>query len=792
MTIQARRFRVTGLVQGVGFRPTVYRIAVELGLVGDVFNDPLGVEVHLEGPASQLDEFKSQLLKQKPPLARIDTIVASDVPVKGYTAFEIAKTQANGPVKTSITADACTCQACFDDILNPQNRRYRYAFTNCTHCGPRFTITRALPYDRPQTSMATFPMCEACQKEYEDPLDRRFHAQPNACAVCGPQLKLTDAAGRAVEGDVIDLVAQRLRAGDIVAIKGIGGFHLVCDATQAAAVQRLRQRKHRDEKPLAVMVSSVAAAKRYATLTPAAIELLTSAAHPIVLAPKTTVELEGIAPGLNEIGVMLPYTPLHALIFHSLLGHPTDVDPLQVDNPWALVMTSANPGGEPLVIDNDEAYARLGHIADWICTHNRDILIRCDDSVVRVVDEAPIWVRRARGLTPQAIATVPLTPEVNVLALGSYLKNTASLSRDHEIFLSQHIGDLENVASCQALPQAAQHLQSILEVTPDAYASDLHPDFYSTRLAQELAQTHQKPWLGIQHHAAHIGAVMSEYQRTQTTFGLALDGVGLGADGDIWGGECLKVGPTGFTRLGRLRPLPIAGGDKAAQEPWRMGAAILEAIGQSEAIATTFSHCAGAPWMAQLLKSPHTPKSSALGRVFDGVSALLGLCDYQRDEATAAMRLEACAAACQQPIALPEAPLATVTRTDRGLFELDLTPLFKRLWAYQQAGVERASVAHFFHQALSQALLHWVHVIVAAQPQPVTHFALSGGCMLNRVLAHALPEGLRAQGITPLMSHQVPPGDGGISLGQCWLAKLALQAGVTHYRYENDEATCHA
>lgn len=429
----AKFFRINGLVQGVGFRPTVYRIAMDLHLNGEVFNDAQGVGVVLEGETDSVLRFPEKMREEKPPLARIDFIHTSDVPWRGYTSFTITESQ-GGQVKTAITADAATCHACLEDMFNPANRRYRYAFTNCTHCGPRFTITRHLPYDRPQTSMDKFPMCENCLTEYHNPLDRRFHAQPNACPECGPKLTFARDNRQAVDGDVIDLTIEAIRRGEIVAVKGLGGFHLVCDAKNPKAVERLKSRKRREEKALAVMVANVESAKLFTEISEKEKEVLTSVARPIVLLAKNAgIELEGIAPGLSDLGVMLPYTPVHWLLFHTLAGKPDGAQwthDLVLNE--ALVMTSANPSGEPLVIDNDEAFERLENIADAWLIHNRDIVTRCDDSVVRVINDTPVFLRRSRGYAPEAIKFADTIE--SALATGAYLKNTVAVSRDQDVF----------------------------------------------------------------------------------------------------------------------------------------------------------------------------------------------------------------------------------------------------------------------------------------------------------------------------------------------------------------------
>lgn len=817
---EARIVRVTGLVQGVGFRPTVYRIAAALNLAGRVWNDEAGVGIRLEGDASALDAFPDTLLAEKPPLARIDSIEMTKALPEGLEGFSISETHAGGRVTASITADAGTCEACFADMFSSSNRRYRYPFTNCTHCGPRFTITRRLPYDRPQTSMAKFPMCPACLREYEDPLDRRFHAQPNACPVCGPELQLLLPTGKPAElvpedaGDPVRAVVRALKAGLTVALKGLGGFHLACDARNAEAVARLRSRKHRDEKPLAVMGASVEALEQYVVFTPEEKKLLTSPARPIVLARKRTAEgvtdtaidtttganaltdaefdarLEGVAPGLTDIGVMLPYTPLHAMIFHTFAGEPEGTAWMHdagVDT--LLVMTSANPGGEPLVTQNDEAVERLGSMADLILVHNRDILLRCDDSVVRVADEKPLFIRRSRGFVPEGIKT-GVSELPCVLALGPYLKSTCAISRGDEIVLSQHIGDLENRSTERALEEAVEHLESILDARVEALACDLHPDFFSTRFAQVLADERSLPLIRVPHHAAHVGAVMAEAGLTGEipVLGLALDGVGLGpvlegCDSSestaIWGGELLLAGSTGFERLGALRSLPLPGGDRAAREPWRMGAAVLTELGRETEIARRFAgHVT--PQMAeaivQLIRNPRlTKRTTSTGRWFDAAASLLAGVPVQHDEATAAMRLESLAARSKATFADSELD-ALVRVTEQGV--LDLLPLMDRLLDGHDRGESPEDGALLFHLALAKGLVRWVGEVRAAcayTPMDPKHVALSGGCFANRFLASGVAKGLEAMGLEALLPRKAPAGDGGVAAGEAWLASRIVE-----------------
>ena len=599
--VMRRALRVRGQVQGVGFRPFVYRLAHDLALSGRVLNDGAGVEIEVQGPDARLDEFRNRLEREAPRLARIDAVESrATAPCANEPGFVIAAS-GRGPVSTGVTPDSAPCADCIDEMFDPQDRRWRYAFTNCTNCGPRYTITAALPYDRPNTSMARFRQCPACQREYDDPLDRRFHAQPNACPVCGPRLTLLRPDGEpiAVE-DPIAATLQLLRAGEIVAIKALGGFQLACDARNAAAVARLRERKAREEKPFAVMVANVASCAPLAFPDAAERALLESAERPIVLIAQglaAAAALPGVAPGMTTLGLMLPAAPLHLLLFHEAAGHPAGTGWLQQANELVLVMTSANPGGEPLVIDNAEAVYRLGRIADALLVHDRDVLLRCDDSVVRAQDDrGAAFIRRARGYTPLPIRLADDGP--SILAVGGYLKNTVCVTRAGEAFLSQHIGSLDNAPTCSALDETVDHLCDVLEITPQAVVHDLHPDFYSTRFAARFARTRAVPLVGAQHHHAHIAAVLAEHRVRGPVLGLALDGVGLGVDGTAWGGELLRVSgaqlrparTSGAHRAARRRPcraraMAHGGRSDATDGPWQRDRGPLRAAGRAHGAA---------------------------------------------------------------------------------------------------------------------------------------------------------------------------------------------------------------
>jgi len=753
---------IRGQVQGVGFRPFVYRLAHDLRLGGWVRNDAAGVAIEAQGPATALERFLTAL-RQPPPLARIDELQTMTLSARvGPENFHIHASHA-GPVLAEITPDVAVCAACLAELFDPADRRYRYPFVNCTHCGPRYTITRALPYDRPNTSMAGFPLCPDCAREYHDPADRRFHAQPVACPVCGPRLSLRDAQGNPITvAEPVRATVERLQDGAIVAIKGLGGFHLACDAHNAAAVARLRQRKQREAKPFAVMAANLASLAPWVECNEHEQQLLEAPERPIVLLRQragVAAALAGVAPGMDRLGVMLPYTPLHYLLFHQAAGRPDGGDWLTRPWPLLLVMTSANPGGEPLVIDDEEAFARLAGIADGFLTHDRAIVARCDDSVRFWPPSCAAFVRRARGDVPRRIALPAAGPPV--LACGGWLKNTICLTRDAQAYLSPHIGDLDHAAACQALEETVERLLDTLRIAPERVARDRHPDFYSSRLATAFAAERSLPCVTVQHHHAHIAAVVAEQNLNRPLLGLALDGVGLGDDGGHWGGELLWVDGARYRRLGSLRPLPLPGGDRAAREPWRMAAAVLHALGRGDEIPRRWPGPLAEP-VHRLLErgdETHCPLTSSAGRLFDAAAALLDVRRISDYEGQAAMELEALAATHG-----PAAPLADGYHlTESG--QLDLLPLLA--WLADQA-IEPALGAARFHATLALALADWV--TRAARREAVTDIALGGGCFLNRPLSVQARDGLERNHLRVHEAHQAPPNDGGLSLGQAWVA----------------------
>ena len=757
---------VRGVGQGVGFRPFVYRLALEEGLAGFIGNDTDGVTIEIEGPVDRVEAFQVRLRAEAPPLARIDSVVVKEAATTGEKGFRIVASEVLGRVSTGIPADAATCPECLRELLNPADRRYRYPFLNCTNCGPRFTITRRIPYDRPQTSMAQFKMCPACQAEYDDPLNRRFHAQPNACWECGPRVWLVGAAGVEIAAD--DPVAEcidRLVAGQIMAIKGIGGFHLSVDATNEAAVMRLRERKRRYGKPLAVMVRDIQAAREICALTEAEEALEMTVARPIVLVRRREGcgIAEGVAPGIPWLGVYLPYAPLQHLLF---------ADP----RVRALVMTSANLSEEPIAIDNDEARARLGTIADAFLMHDREILQRCDDSVMAVVDGAPQLIRRARGFVPLGVELPLDTPPL--LAVGGHLKNGFALAQGRHVYQSQHLGELENLTGLEFFKESLDHLMRTFEIEPETVVHDLHPGYLSTAWAREWARERGLGLIAVQHHHAHVAGCMAEHSLDGPVIGLSLDGTGYGSDGRIWGGEVLICRMESFERFAHLEYVPMPGGEAAIREPWRMALGHLSAagfdIGSSEMLALVGATEKEARVLRRMMeRGVNAPLTSSLGRLFDAAAAVvLGRreVDY---EAQAAIELEGLAV---DELDEPGYDLEMLggNWAAREPMRISAEPLWRGLIEDLRSGVSKAQIAGRFHAAVAAGFVR-AAVLARAATGP-GQVALTGGCMHNRRLARLLRAGLEAEGFEVFQHAQVSPGDGGLSYGQVAVAAAMLRS----------------
>ena len=767
----AQRIEIHGVVQGVGFRPFVYRLAKGHHIAGWVRNTSWGVEMEVEGQGDALARFVHDLAAKAPPLARIESLVAQEIAVNGYQSFEILHSEPQEGAYQLVSPDIATCADCLREVLDPADRRYRYPFTNCTNCGPRFTIIEDVPYDRPRTTMRAFRMCPDCRQEYDDPLDRRFHAQPNACPVCGPHLTLLDAQGRplAERESALAQAVARLRAGYILAIKGLGGYQLACDATRSEAVARLRQRKRRPHKPFAVMVTDLHEATQHAELSNAERALLNSPAAPIVLLPwrEGSPIAPEVAPGTRIIGLMLPYTPLHHLLLRDV-GLP-------------LVMTSGNLSEEPIARDNDEALRRLAGIADYFLVHNRDIYSRYDDSVWFVPAGGPQPIRRARGYAPFPIRLPIATPPI--LACGPELKNTFCLTRDRYAFLSQHIGDMGNLETWEHFEETLRLYRALFHVAPEIVAHDMHPDYRTTR----FALTQPQPRVAVQHHHAHLAACLAEHGVLDPVIGVIMDGTGYGLDGRIWGGEFLIGDARGFQRAAHLQNLPLPGGDSAIRKPYRIALAYWQALLGEHPLPAALARIPEAERTAiaaMVTRGINAPLTSSAGRLFDAVSALLGICQEASYEAQAAIELEAMAQrpwhdAEPYPLAIEEyegvqswgqvRPWVMLTR------ELDLRPLFEALAYDVAAGMSPATIAWRFHLTMASWIVQTCALL--RRQTGLEQVALSGGCFQNRLLLSLLLPRLCEQGFTTLLHQQAPCNDGGVALGQALIAHYATIKG---------------
>ncbi len=782
-----------GQVQGVGFRPFVYRLAHEFALTGHVNNTAQGVFIEIQGPLQNLHAFSHALQNQLPPLAKLTHFSVEATKIQPQeTHFSIIHSQGHqsGAHSVLISPDMGMCPQCQEDMQCPHNRRFMYPFTNCTNCGPRYTITHSIPYDRPHTSMACFALCPSCQEEYENPLDRRFHAQPNACPQCGPKLWLVEAAQYAKEHhskphehntctpriqdqDALSLLAQRLLQGSLAAIKGLGGFHLVCHACDIQAIARLRQQKNRPHKPLAIMVPHMDMAHLVAHISPQEEALLKSQEKPIVLCKRKTLLPESLAPDTDTIGIVLPYTPLHEALFQHLENATTQA---QQQYPLALVMTSGNASGEPLCLGNREALQKLTSMADIFLLHNRDILIRNDDSVCAAHylndnTEQTVFLRRARGYVPRPTPLPSWAKKApTIMGTGAELKNTLCLTRQDSAFVSQHMGNMINVENSNFYRQVHAHMEMLLQIKATCIIHDAHPDFFTTHMAQELAAQRDIPCHALQHHFAHAYAVLAEHGHQGPALALSLDGTGYGLDGTIWGGELLHIQGSKHTRLGRLSPFALAGGERAIREPWRMAVALAQGTVHETRLGQEY---AMAPAILEMLhKNIHCPLTSSAGRLFDAVAAALSLCSHTTYEGQAAIRLE------HAQKALWQKPLPTLNMTQLSgcisqkqgeIWELNSKSLFSHTMDYAQ-NHGPAAAAQFFHMALAQGFTHMASL--AAQEQNTQTIVLCGGVMQNATLHRLLYSQLTHEGFKVLTAQDIPANDGGIALGQAYYGLL--------------------
>lgn len=773
-TMPHYRFDIKGYIQGVGFRPFVYQLATELALSGHVQNEITGVTVHIDGSQAEIDTFRARLIENLPAPAKIDriqkTAIDDSYPQTGFRILNtdakpsrIGKSASDSALVTDVPTDQTVCHHCLSELFNPNNRRYKYPFITCTSCGPRYSLIESMPFEREDTSMVKFKQCTACLKEYTNPGNRRFHSQTNACTECGPQLSLLDAKGEKITGrDIADEAVRRLAEGQILAIKGIGGFHLMCDARNATAVNLLRQRKNRAHKPFAIMALNSLSITNIGQLDDASAKQLNDQRTPIVLLPKTPncdSQLVGVAPNVSDVGVMLPQTPLHFLLFKSYLDRQEDTQPANwrsSPHPLLLVATSANLSGEPIISDNIKCIEKLANIADAFIVHDRDILQRCDDSIY----QSSTVIRRARGWTPSTLALSHTG--ASVLGCGANLKNTFCLAHTDKAILSPHMSNLSSAEACHHYRQTIEKYLSLLAIKPEAVACDHHPDFYSSRFAETFSQSQNIPLIRVQHHHAHLASVMAEHKLQGAYIGLALDGVGLGENNHAWGGELLYGEGVTSERLSYLPELSLPGGDKATTEIWRIGAALLSK--QQRGPTQTFPQLRANPAHMMLFGDAlkHQPKTSSLGRWFDAIAAITGIIHNVSYEGQGAMMLEAFA---HNHTNMSTKRLIT--------FCVDGHPDFTDLVAHILTLTDPALAAKTFHTELISGLACWVEK--AAKQRLVKQIICSGGCFQNRLLRKGIQDQLGEKGYQVYFNERVPANDGGISLGQAWIARLQME-----------------
>ncbi|MEV5411992.1 carbamoyltransferase HypF [Thermopolyspora sp. NPDC052614] len=737
------RIRVEGIVQGVGFRPFVYALARGLGLAGLVGNDSAGVFIEVEGPAPAISRFERAVRSEAPPMAVISRVVVEPIPPVGEQGFAIISSRGGEERQAWIAPDVATCADCLREVFDPVDRRYRYAFANCANCGPRFTVAKDVPYDREATTMAGFPMCAECSAEYNDPADRRFHAQPICCPACGPKLRLVNASGDEVQGDPIVAAARMIRAGRVVAIKGLGGYHLAADAKDENAAITLRARKVREDKPFAVMVPDLATAERLCEVDETARRLLSGPRRPIVVLPRRTDApvAAAVAPDNRFLGLMLPYTPLHHLLAAELAG------------PY--ILTSGNTSDEPIALDDEDAFRRLNEIADAFLTHDRPIHMRAEDSVILLHQGQTTPVRRSRGYAPQPLP-LRVAPPRPVLGCGAESRNTFCLAKDGHAFVSQHIGDLKDFETLKAFRTGIAHLGRLFDIEPRVVAHDLNPEFLSTKYARELTGVEL---VGVQHHHAHIASCLADNEESGTVIGVAFDGLGYGPDGTIWGGELLVADLLGYMRAGHLLPVRVPGGSLAIREPWRMAAAYLDAApGAPKTTQVRERHASRWDFVVQAARSgANSPLTSSAGRLFDAVSAILGVRESINYDGQAAIELEQHA----DPAVTDAYPVRVLGGHP---LLLDGPDLVRSIADDMAVGTPTPVIAARFHNSLAVMVAEACDRIRTSTSLGTV--ALSGGVFQNRLLLGRVVPALRERGFRVLTHRHVPPNDGGISLGQ--------------------------
>jgi hydrogenase maturation protein HypF len=773
---------VTGTVQGVGFRPFIYNLACKQQLSGHVKNLGGSVEIEIQGKNAQIKSFLIQLEANSPPLAAIASVSCQSLPLESHQSqdFRILSSSVEQSAWQTVPADTATCRDCLEELFDPNNRRFGYPFINCTNCGPRFTIIKRLPYDRNETTMSEFPMCQLCNGEYNDPSNRRFHAQPNACWDCGPTLVLKLSATGFMDNGITGSAAlhqaiDALRQGKIIALKGLGGFHLVCDATNHNAVSTLRLRKQRYGKPLAVMFSHLEMLDAYCCYSEAEKSLISSHTTPIVLLKKRLPEriADSVAPNMNVLGCMLPYTPLHHLLLHNFNG--------------PLVMTSGNISENPIAITNEEAENELSSIADLLLLHNRKIISRYDDSVIRVTLNRPLMIRRSRGYAPESIK-LPFKSQAQILAFGAHLKNTFCLIKNDRAYLSQHIGDLENLETLEHFQSALKNYQSLFNLAPEILAADCHPNYLATELAEQYSRENHLPLVSIQHHHAHIASCAIEHGLSEPVIGIVFDGLGLGMDGNLWGGEFLVADLVGFQRFACFKPVPMPGAQAAIKQPWRMSLGYI--LTAQDADKELFE-----PYIERLSKSYgkqsiriieqlvsgrlNSPLTTSCGRLFDAMASLLGVCDIASFEAQAAMELEALAASVNDDNA-PQTHYEPMQQPERNnlqadaKYQIDALEILKDAYSEYLATANKAQVAWNFHRTIAQIILDVC--LLARKEHELSRVCLAGGVFQNSLLLELTESLLSSHGFSVFFPQKIPSGDGGISLGQAVIAMAQLAA----------------
>jgi hydrogenase maturation protein HypF len=754
MKKERRKIEIKGIVQGVGFRPTVYRIAKKYNLKGYVFNHSKGVTLDVEGFSNEIDCLLEDLKKNPPPISNIEEISSKKIPIKNFREFKIIESQEKEEKTTLVSPDMAICKDCRNELLNNKKRRYLYPFINCTNCGPRFTITKELPYDRKNTTMKKFKMCKKCRTEYENPENRRFHAQPNACEDCGPHLEFLDSKEKKVKGNPIDKAVRFLKEGKIVAVKGLGGFHLACDAEDKKAIEILRERKKRPYKPLALMAKNISIISKFVHLSSEEKELLQSPRAPIVLLKKKKkcILPENIAPNNNFLGFMLPYTPLHVLLFQGL---------------EVLVMTSGNKRDEPIVFGNKEAVKRLKDIADCFLVHDRDIWIQADDSIVRVVDGEVLLLRRSRGYAPGPLRS-PLESEKRIIGFGAHKHNTFSISRGAEIFVSHYIGETDNLETIKAFERGIKHFIDFFDIPPDIAVVDLHPEYEATKFGKKWAEDNNKSLIEVQHHHAHIASCLVDNQLDEKVIGVAWDGTGYGADGKIWGGEFLIADLKKYERKAHLEYIPLPGGDMAVKEPWRMGTTYLyktfgkDFLNLDIDFVKKLDREKWAVVKNMIDKKVNSPEVSSMGRLFDAVSSIIGLRDFITYQGQAAIELEMIADE------IKKGGYEFDVKRKKPTYLINSTPVVKSIIEDIKNRVPESGISMKFHIGLADLIVQISELL--REETDINKVCLSGGVFQNIILRKETSKRLRKEKFKVYNHKNIPPNDGGISAGQVAIA----------------------